>query len=475
MKRKRAWWFIGGFAFLCGLLVFAFAVLGEHADYKRGAEALPEARKRAEELMGAMTWAEHRKQRGVEASRDEKEWIALEDSVPEMFEEYRASFMTGPVLFPAEELFEQNRDWLFSLASQIEPLRLTRPTVDIEEQRLLGPDLRASQELVRQIVYMLLGAADAGDADGVREAGRVGWMIIERQMEEYDLSTLFISSGCFHQMERYIVMGAVRNRHNSEIVQALREVMADRPDRPPFSEAVIGEARTLWPMVQELRDLKPGEIEEWVDSWFGSNSEYSDDGAFGEFVRSALQKLGRHEEPASTRRVGKHTAAALEARFWEAMVDCAEAAAELPYSKGDAHVRLRELDEFLASFADRSYEFAAISVPAGSANFYENNRLTMRDASAIALELIARFPDFADLPTALPANLASPDPFGGEPLLYKKTPHGFVIYSRFKNRIDDGYPLIGPDILQVQTLFTKSKSNLDWGLIVAYNAAQPLP
>lgn len=475
MKRKRIWWIVGGIVLFSGLLFFAFLSFGEHPDYRRGAEALPEARRRAEELMGAMTWAEHREQRRVEASHDEDRWIALEESIPKMFEEYRGSFVTGPILYPVEELFEQNRDWLFSLAPQIEPLRLTRPTEDRESESLTGYDLRASWGLTRLIVYQLLGAADAGDAEGVREAGKVGWMIIERQIEEYDLYTYGISSACFHQMERYIVMGAVRNRHDKEIVQALRNVMADRPDRPPYSEAVIGEARTYGPVLQSLRDLKPGEVELWVDKWIGANSEYPDGGAFGEFVRSALRKLSGDDEPVSNRRVGKHTAAALEARFLEAMVDCAEAAAELSYSKSDAHVRLRELDEFLESFSDRSYEFAAISVPAGTADFGENYKLTMRDASAIALELIARYPEFADLPTALPADLASPDPFGGEPLLYKKTSHGFVIYSRFENRVDDGYPLIGPGILQAQTMFTKSKSNLDWGLIVAYDAADPLP
>lgn len=475
MKRKRIWWIVGGIVLFSGLLFFAFLSLREHPDYKRGADALPEARRRAEELMGQLTWAEHREQRGVEASHDENKWIALEESTPEMFAEYRDSFGTGPILYPVEELFKQNRDWLFSLAPQIGPMRLTRPTENGEGWGSIGYDLRASRELVQQIRYLLLGAADAGDAEGVREAGEVGWMIIDRQMEEYDLITLFVSRGCLHQMERYIVMGAVRNRHNKEIVQALREVMADRPDRPPYSEAVIGEARTIEPMLRELRNLEPGEVEVWVDEWFGANSEYPDGGAFGEFVRSALRKLSGNEESVSNRKVGKNTAAALEARFWESMVDCAEAAAELSYSKSDAHVRLRELDEFLESFSDRSYEFAAFSVPAGTSDFSENYKLTMRDASAIALELIARYPEFADLPTALPADLASPDPFGGEPLLYKKTPHGFVIYSRHENRVDDGYPLIGPDILQAQTMFTKSKSNLDWGLVVAYDAANSLP
>ena len=275
-------------------------------------------------------------------------------------------------------------------------------------------------------------------------------------------------------MERYIVMGAVRNRNNGEIVQALQKAMASEPQRPTYSEVVIGEIRSSSPVLQVMRDLKPGEVERWADNWLGANSDYADGGALGEWIRSTLKKLSG-DEPVSNRKVGKHTAAALEARLLDAMVDCTEIATELSYSKGDAHVRMQKLAEFLDSHTDRSYEFAAFSVPAGSADFGENYKLTMRDASKLSLELISRFPEYADLPTALPADIASPDPFGGEPLLYKKTPHGFVVYSRHENRIDDGYVPIGPEVFEWETVFTKSLNNKDWGLIVAYDPADPLP
>ena len=70
-KRKRAYWFIGAFAVLCGLLFYVSIALSEHPDYRRGAEGLAEARRRAEESVGPMTWAEYREQNGVEASDDE--------------------------------------------------------------------------------------------------------------------------------------------------------------------------------------------------------------------------------------------------------------------------------------------------------------------------------------------------------------------------------------------------------------------
>ena len=101
-----------------------------------------------------------------------------------MFEEYDDSFRTGPVLCPIAELYTSNRDWLFQLAAQIKPLRLTRPTSVEAIRETFGVDLRSSRELVKKVRYLLLGAADSGDAAGVREAGRVGWMIIKRQIEE---------------------------------------------------------------------------------------------------------------------------------------------------------------------------------------------------------------------------------------------------------------------------------------------------
>ena len=86
-----------------------------------------------------------------------------------------------------------------------------------------------------------------------------------------------------------------------------------------------------------------------------------------------------------------------------------------------------------------------------------------------------RYPNLEDLPAALPADLVAPDAFGGEPLLYRKTPYGFLIYTRYKDRIDDGYIPVYPDSYEVEARTSPSLDEKDWGLIVGYDIPDPLP
>ena len=473
MKRKRAWWFIGGFLLLCGLFLYLFIALGEHRDYIRGAEGLEEARARAREVIGELTWDEYREKHGYQAADDKEEWLTLEASIPPMFEEYELSFLEGPPLCAVEELYLQNRDWLFSLAEQIEPLRLTRPTARDELNVPFGADYIAGREIAKVMCNLLLGAADAGDVEGVREAGRITWMIVERQLEETDVGSWMIAESLAFRAEREIVEAAVRNRHNKEVVTVLLEVFAQRPQLPSKADTLIGEMRTYMPIVREMQGKKPGELDQALDRWFGSNPEYPDSGKIDAWVRQALKKLNKDETPVSNRQTGSRTMDALEARYYEVFLKCYEASLDLPYTSSNAHKEMQELTDLLDSYTDRSYELASIFHYPGGVEFH-NSELVQQDTPAIALELVARYPDYENLPDELPDDLVHPDAFGGEPLLYKKTPYGFVVYSRFENRVDDGFPA-DPELLQRQALFTRTWPQLDTGFIVAYKALDPVP
>lgn len=473
MKRKRAWWFIGGFALIVALVTFVFMSQREHPDYKRAAERLPEARKRAEELIGPMTWEEYRKLRGVEASDDFDEWIALEASIPQVFQEYDDSWIAGATAIKVEDVFHAAREWLFSLSLQLEPLRLTRPILSLNQTDFTEADLSSSYGIMKSVRLLILGAADAGDAAAVREAGKVAWMIIERQIEEFDLLCMMTVTGGLAGMQENIVWSAVRNRRNPTVMEALSDVMADKPEIPSFRDAIIGEARSHAPLIEEMRSLSSFEIENWLNQWFGANVEYPDGDFIGAWIRSAMRKLP-HDEPISNRGVGEHTAAALEARYWEAIVECAELSEHLSYTDSDGHLRLGELGAFYDSYADRSYELAAIFIPTGTADF-SNRDLALSDARVIGLELISRYPNLEDLPAALPVDLVTPDAFGGEPLLYRKTPHGFLIYTRYRNRVDDGFIPLSADYYEIEARSRRSVDAKDWGLIVSYDDPDPLP
>ena len=473
MKRKRKWWFIAVFVALVAGTFLVFLALGEHPDYRRAAKGLDEARSRAQELIGPMSWAEYRAERGVGPSDDLEDWEELEDSIPQAYHDHSHSLATRTNVRPISAVYQDSRAWLFSLAGKIEGLRLTH-LEGLDEDHRFSSALQASGGIATAVWALFLGAADAGDVDGMLEATKVGTAIFEKQAEEYDMtSAVFYRSGQ-HMMGESIVHAAVRNRHDTEVMTALREALGARLERPPNSARGIGEARTLFPLIDQLKSLRPEEIEEWLDANAWSSPVYYY-GKEMEFLRGLFAKFGG-EERRPKRGVGASTAAALEARFWEALIESVRLADQLEYGDSSVLAKAVELEARIDSPEDRSYELASHTVPIGDAldNSF-NSELTMRKASKIALELISRYPDLDHLPSALPEGLAESDPFGGEPLIYRRTQRGFLIYSRGGNRVDDGFVPYFPGQMGSEVLFTGSEDGEDRGLIVSYDPLDPLP
>lgn len=113
---------------------------------------------------------------------------------------------------------------------------------------------------MKVISFLMVGAADAGDAEWIRVGSRISWSLIEKQREEPELRSIEISRSLERLLYHYVVKAAVRNRDKPEVIKALRSVFEDQLDPLSESDWMIGDIRTLHPVIAELRGLPPDEV-----------------------------------------------------------------------------------------------------------------------------------------------------------------------------------------------------------------------
>lgn len=103
-------------------------------------------------------------------------------------------------------------------------------------------------------------------------------------------------------------------------------------------------------------------------------------------MREIASKIsGRDMEP--QRKVGPNTAAALEARFWQVLLEKLDAVDTLKYSDKATINRARSFEDQIESPDDRSYEMAYMMVPGLLiVDFLSNNYHSQRLAYQIAFE-----------------------------------------------------------------------------------------
>ncbi|MCH7905432.1 MAG: hypothetical protein IH944_12830 [Armatimonadetes bacterium] len=480
MKKKwRVVAVIGGVVALIAVGAVFYANR-EHADYVRAAKLLPTARQEAEAMFGPLTWEEYRKEKGISGEADLEEWTTIAKSVPTTISaqwslppEDSDQWKTSPYSLTSRERFLAERVWFSQIGDRVDRLRfrhIMRDDGSDWDFRFIG----RSTDIAKALRIGLIGAADDGNADAVLELGRAfNSVIAELAVEPSGLANL--KADAFRTLLLLgVLRAAVRNRNDVAVMRSLMTVVLEYPPAPTVREAFAADARMVDVYLEQLRNLEPGEI----NSWF--NDVVGDYEFLEEMMDPSLMKLYdlvekfRGERPEYRRKTGRRTAAALEARHWQVLVEYTNLLEDIARNKPGARAAMIKLDDEILFGGDWSYELA------NSMHWSWFFELRIRNlfgerAARSAFELLSRFPDYPDLPDELPPDLVFADPFGGLPVLYRKTQTGFLIYTRYENLIDDGFPLDDPDQLREEVRLMFSSGTEDFGLTVSYDPITPMP
>ena len=166
---------------------------------------------------------------------------------------------------------------------------------------------------------------------------------------------------------------------------------------------------------------------------------------------------------------------AFEARLLETMVQAWRIARTISTVDGSGAEDFRQYLLQVGESDDPTFELAGNLV-----NFLATiahsviDRSFDRHAVEVAIEMAGRYPEYADLPDELPQDLIFTDPYAkGAETLYRKTATGFIIYSRWKNGIDDGFD--NPDYPREQYLHSwpSSTDRADRETVVNYLPTNP--
>ena len=280
----------------------------------------------------------------------------------------------------------------------------------------------------------------------------------------------YLRQGAVASMANHaLVRSAVRNRENEAVIRSLVLLADDIPTSPPIKEIMAAEARDTQIYFQLLRSSTPNEIEEFLqEKWTGPDFPGA---LFYPLVEEGIERWEEQtgKEFERHRRTGPHTAAALEARYWEVTVDVTPLMEGVMRNEAGFRNKLRRFSYALDDQDDRSYEVAegwAYGWLFGQGHLKHQFR---DHATKAAVKLISRFPSHEQVPTSLPADLVFADPFGGDPILFKKTKRGFLIYTRYDNYKDDGFPWLSPEQEGKEDSHTWSQDRADIGLVVSYD------
>lgn len=466
-RRKRALVAVALFSVVVGLL--AYLALRENPDYVRAAKLLPAAQREAEAMFGPLTWAEWRADNGVSAEADLERWTEVAETVPETISSLW-SFNPSPMT--SREIFIAEREWYSRISSEIESLRF-RHIMREDGEDWDFTNLYDGRDISRALRIGIIGAADDGNAEAVLEFGRALNKIYTELTVEPSSLIEFSASSSRMLLHQAVIRAAVRNRRDPAVIKSLLSVLDERPLLPTVRELMAADARGWHVYLEQLKSQEPAEIDAWLDEWGSIELKENIAGPVQNFLFEWLERL-RGERPELNRNTGNRTVAALEARYWEVMVDYTKLFEDRIANKPGARDAILAKDESLLNIGDRSYEFAHEFY---WSMFFGNQirRLFNEQATRVVVLLVSRFPEYADLPAALPADLDFADPFGGDPILYRKTPTGFLIYTRYENEKDDGFPLMSPDQLGWEASFARCPGYEDWGVIVSYSPSELIP
>ncbi|MCH7905429.1 MAG: hypothetical protein IH944_12815 [Armatimonadetes bacterium] len=466
MKKKK--WRV--LAIIAGVVaLFAVGVVfysnREHADYVRAAKLLPTARREAEAMFGPLTWEEYRAENGITVEDDLSKWEDVAATIPR---KVKALYETYPSPGTERAVFIAERDWFDQIGSQLEELRVMHvPMADGEfSEYSFGSPCR---EIAKALWTGILGAAEEGDAEAVLAIARASNSMIAKMDAEPAVIHHLITHAMVAMFDGALLRSAVKYRSNPAVLKSIRTVLDERPRIPAIGEVLSAEARSKSIHLQHLRKLSPYEINEWLNDYAGSVLTAKTEPPLLRFLYDAWERVSGER-----RQTGKQTAAALEARYWKVLAEYAILFERLVANEPGARKEIVALAAFMENTLDRSYEIA----PAPYFSLLIDGHIKFgfgESALRAAVELIERYPVHADVPNALPSDLSFADPFGGDPIIFRKTARGFLIYSRFTNEIDDGFPVDYPDQLGEEARFAFAFDRKDYGLIVSYDPNTPVP
>lgn len=469
MKKKRRTWVYAGAVVVFVAVLLVFIANREHPDYVRAAKLLPQARKEARAAFGALTWEEWRTENGINGEADFDAWDALAESIPQTVVAF-TSYDPGT---PPQEVYNAEKEWFDSLEPWVDPL-VIRHVIGEDGTEWDIDNFRAPREISKAIYVGLRGAADAGDSDAVLRLGRISnKLIAEMQVEPSVIHTL-VATALRNIFDDALLEAAARNHGDRDVVQSVTTVFSERVPLTPVHEVMAADVRLTQVYLDHLNSISTDRIDDWLNEYSSENFVDGMKGSGGRTVFDLLEGM-TGQEPQFKRKTGKRTVQALEARFWEVEVMQADLVERAMNGDSKAEKELAALRSRYTDGYDRSYELADMSLMAPTLIDALRRTLLHDLTMRSALSLIQRCPEYDALPNALPEDLVFEDLLAKGPIIYRKTPTGFVIYSRYENGIDDGFKPNDPDQLRMIMNFSYSNSQEDVGLIVSYDPITPIP
>ncbi len=442
--------------------------LGENPDYIHAAGELPAARAEAEKLFGPLTWSEYYAKKNISTKNDTEKWKQIVSSVPPEADQFYRGEADGSIT--CRQLFTRNKSWFLGLRERITGLSHSR-----DEHGWLRPRGFETSKLVSAVSVGIVGAADAGDVKSVTYLTHVGWDIVISQSREPDPIAILHYTRTRTRIDLALIKGLIRNRSSGELFQAVCSALDARPDLPPLIKVYEGETRSF---EMGFDDYRASSLEKLIHDVGGYESTDSKVPASPGSSSSIVEKLQnliediKGDEPKNPKRIGLHTLDAFEARLLQTNV--AFARASKIENSSECLSRFKQIIDSIQQKKDLSYEW--IQGPfLGHEVVNQVRSLFVELATRTAIEMIDRFPDFPDLPSALPSGLVFDDPFGGGEVIYKKTGTGFVLYTRYEDLRDDGFvPDPGVDFSTNDAAFLRGKDWSDYGLVVNYLPTKPI-
>ncbi|MCH7905466.1 MAG: hypothetical protein IH944_13000 [Armatimonadetes bacterium] len=473
VKRRRRWILLGVGLFVAAVAALLFLGLREDPRYVKAARGLEQAREDARDAFGTLTWEEFREANGTEYRDDREGWRELKESIPASVAAF-SDRDTTPTSTPAE-VFREEEEWFRALEERIAPLALHHIFIGDWGDWTVESTIDA-RRVIQAMTVAIIGAADDGDVKSLERYTMLAFDVIAVAEQEQDTSTYF--SGMINRsiVWEALVTASIKNRSNARVMSVARALVQKLPPTPSLAEVVAGDSRTLARLLEALHTLNPYQIGPWLEQGAYGYSSVDDLPTRFDRMKELWASLFSDEE-VKMRRTGNRTADALEARYYESVVEAERLARLLSPVDGSGTEELRrhfiELDEI----NDLSYELATVLL--GSQDTIVGWAISFgfeRRSSEAAIDMLGRYPKYADLPDELPQDLALIDPYGsGRDALYRKTGTGFVIYSRWTNGRDDGFIesiFYGDEYVQFQA---RSGNELDRGTIVNYWLTKPDP
>lgn len=471
MKKKRRTWLI--VVASCAALVAALFYLAVREDpqYVAASLLLEENRARAEERFAPLTWEEYREQNGTVLSDDRDEWDELFRSFP--IDVGRFAGQNSPKYSTSEETFLAYEQFFDVLPAEVARLKVHHVA---DNGVIWAGSPSSTMGLAKYIGIAIEATAGLGRVEDLRRYVRAGFQIAERYMDEPSESSVLTGNSIQILVTNAVLRAAVKNRHSPEVVAALEELLREAPALPDPHDISAGEVRAWKDALAQLRKLKSYDVGPWLENYPINGTQWDiDETSPLDRIKERWEEFTSGEE-AQVRRTGARTTAALEARLWEVLLARADALRSVSFETGEGTAKAKELDDALQDRSDPSYELADELFPIYWIIETLMRRSFYEQGAVFVVELVKRFPDYEDLPESLPQDVSFVDPFGnGSPVLYKKTPTGFVVYTRSRDGLDDGFVFDDPAKLGRQYFHGWSSDRKDYGLVVSYKLSTTAP